>query len=75
MNIWKNRTSFVPEMARAINKQSRVQALMGNPIKAKGLQLKAQSLLKGFARERRLPFTPELSDQDFDDMVSFWAWY
>jgi hypothetical protein len=75
VNIWKPRLSFVPEVARAMNKQSQVQLLIGNPIKAKGLQLKAQSLLREFARSQGLPFKSGLSDQDFDGMTSFWAWF
>ncbi len=75
VNIWKNRPSFVPEVAMAINKQSHIQLQIGNPVKAKGLQLKAESLLRGFKREQGLPFTTVLSNKDFEDAVSFWFWY
>ncbi|KAK7413112.1 hypothetical protein QQX98_007998 [Neonectria punicea] len=52
-----------------------VQAKLGNPVKAKGLQLKAQTLVRKFARERKLPLSPVLTEKDFDEMTSYWAWY
>ncbi|KAF5003988.1 hypothetical protein FDECE_9488 [Fusarium decemcellulare] len=75
IGIWKSRPSFVPELARATHKQSKLQMLLGNSIKAKGTQLKAQSQLKSFARDKNLSLPATLGDEDFDALVSFWAWY
>ena len=75
VNIWKHRPCFAPEMARALHKQSGVQTLMGNPIRAKGLELKAQGMIKMFARKKGLSLGPVISDADYDRMVSFWSWY
>ncbi|KAK0641825.1 P-loop containing nucleoside triphosphate hydrolase protein [Cercophora newfieldiana] len=75
IDIWRLRPSFAPELAQSMNKLSQVHGLMGNPTKAKGLRLRAQSILREFARNQRRPLASPLSDQDFDEFVQFWAWY